>query len=348
MRGNTVIALLLAVIAILLGLLSYVARDEMREWFALEPHRPEVERRTDGPSGVVSIDAEAREASGIVVEPIAAVSAAPSREAFGMVLSAQPLVEARTRYRALAADSESVRAAVAAERAELDRLKALYADNRNVSERAVQAQDALVKGNAARLASADHNAQGVLASVRSQWGDTVVTWVREPKSRVIDDLAARRVALVQIALPEELAESAARLRIAVSPIGGKSAQLGRFVSAAPSGDPSLPGRSFLYTVDGKDLRHGLRVVANVSLEQAARRGVAIPRSAVVRFAGKTWAFVARDADTFERREVATGVEVDGGWLNSEGWAPGERVVVSGAQLLLSEERRPRAHGPDED
>jgi multidrug efflux pump subunit AcrA (membrane-fusion protein) len=103
-------------------------------------------------------------------------------------------------------------------------------------------------------------------------------------------------------------------------------------------------------MDGSELRAGARVVGRAETGREAVEGVAIPREAVVRFAGKTWAYVARgsDEDEFERREVAIDAPVAGGWLNGEGWKPGERVVVSGAQLLLSEERRVRAAGPDED
>ena len=43
------------------------------------------------------------------------------------------------------------------------------------------------------------------------------------------------------------------------------------------------------------------------------------------------------AQWFARREVVQARPVDAGWFVSEGFKPGEKIVVAGAQLLLSEE-----------
>jgi multidrug efflux pump subunit AcrA (membrane-fusion protein) len=42
-------------------------------------------------------------------------------------------------------------------------------------------------------------------------------------------------------------------------------------------------------------------------------------------------------DQFTRREVEHARPVEGGWFVAEGFKPGEKIVVGGAQLLLSEE-----------
>jgi multidrug efflux pump subunit AcrA (membrane-fusion protein) len=75
-------------------------------------------------------------------------------------------------------------------------------------------------------------------------------------------------------------------------------------------------------------------------------GVVVPASAVVWWQGRAWAYVERKTGTFSRSEVATDVPVPGGWFVSGGVAAGQRLVVRGAQMLLSEEGRGAVHGSE--
>ena len=66
-------------------------------------------------------------------------------------------------------------------------------------------------------------------------------------------------------------------------------------------------------------------------------GIIIPRTAVVRFGGKTWVYLHTGAETFMRREVTLGRPLQDGWLGASGLTAGDQVVTDGAQTLLSEE-----------
>src|SRR5262249_56860672 len=66
-------------------------------------------------------------------------------------------------------------------------------------------------------------------------------------------------------------------------------------------------------------------------------GIVIPRSALVRFSGRTWAYVEARAGRFTRREVVFDHPTETGWFVTSGFAPGDRVVVIGGEALLSEE-----------
>ena len=79
-----------------------------------------------------------------------------------------------------------------------------------------------------------------------------------------------------------------------------------------------------------------------------REGVLVPDAAVVWHGGKAWAYVKQGNDRFVRREVSTAQDLPGGWFNAEGFAAGEPVVVSGAQLLLSEELKYQIRNENED
>ena len=72
------------------------------------------------------------------------------------------------------------------------------------------------------------------------------------------------------------------------------------------------------------------------------KGVRIPASAVVWWEGKAWIYRQQQEGEFERIEIPTGHAVPDGWFvakGANGLSDADRVVVTGAQLLLSEELR---------
>ena len=65
--------------------------------------------------------------------------------------------------------------------------------------------------------------------------------------------------------------------------------------------------------------------------------VLVPRAALIRWEGKTWVYLQSSRDTFVRRAITLDRPTEQGWLLTAGVKPGERIVVRGAQALLSEE-----------
>jgi hypothetical protein len=78
--------------------------------------------------------------------------------------------------------------------------------------------------------------------------------------------------------------------------------------------------------------------------------VFVPAAAAVQWEGLSWVYVERPVEPgqsatrsqYVRERLDTSYPVEGGWLVSERFAAGDRVVVRGAQQLLSEEFRSRA------
>ena len=66
-------------------------------------------------------------------------------------------------------------------------------------------------------------------------------------------------------------------------------------------------------------------------------GVNIPAEAIVWYAGKPWAYIQIDDEHFSRRSLLNPIQASDSWLVKENFKVGERIVVSGAQTLLSEE-----------
>jgi hypothetical protein len=77
----------------------------------------------------------------------------------------------------------------------------------------------------------------------------------------------------------------------------------------------------------------------VDLGGAPRSGTVIPRSAVVHAAGRAWAYLQAGDLQFVRREIPLDHPAERGWFTTAHFHAGDRVVVAGGQILLSEESK---------
>jgi hypothetical protein len=110
------------------------------------------------------------------------------------------------------------------------------------------------------------------------------------------------------------------------------------VALAAAIDPKTQGQPLLFRVADPSLalRPGLSVTAWLEAPGPPRLGVVVSLSAVVRQSGRAWVYVQISEDQFARRAVNLEDPVPQGWF-TRSLSPGERVVTTGAQMLLSEE-----------
>jgi hypothetical protein len=115
---------------------------------------------------------------------------------------------------------------------------------------------------------------------------------------------------------------------------------GERIAVGSSVDPRVQSVSLVFHLKQTrpGLRPGLAVTARISLSGAARRGYLVPRAAVVHFRGKKYVYIEKGSGVFERREIEAPEPVDGGYFTTV-LREEDRVVVTGAQALLSEENR---------
>jgi hypothetical protein len=350
---TVIIAAMAVVAAVLLWAVVYVARDELR----LTRVKPEDELPVHSTVGTedgftsVRVTKESQALSGIVTGKLEGATARPSSDVNGVVVDIQPLIDLRARYAAAVADARALRAAATGSSAEYRRVKALYDDERNVSERTLQSAETQWKAYEARLLAADQLTRAVQDSIRGAWGEMLVRWATDPESAAFEALAQRRESLVLLTFPFDLQTQAGTAPVTIAPVSTQGeARPARYVAAAPQSDATLPGATYFYAANAQGLRVGMRVTGQLMLGGRARKGVVVPSAAVVWHAGKAWAYVRDDdePDVFLRKEVSTALEVKGGWFNTELFESDDEVVVSGAQLLLSEEFKYQIRNENED
>ncbi len=125
---------------------------------------------------------------------------------------------------------------------------------------------------------------------------------------------------------------------------------GEPLGPAPTASALTGGQTLLFRVEapvGNHLRPGIAVTALIPVSGPGLSGVLIPRSAVLRHGGRTWAYVKTGEDRFERRDVVLHNPAPNGWFATSGVSPGENVVVEGAQFLLSEELKAQIENEEE-
>lgn len=123
----------------------------------------------------------------------------------------------------------------------------------------------------------------------------------------------------------------------------------RLIGPASEADPVTRRPAFLYRAGRpwSGARPGLPVSARFGGGAALLPGVTVPAEAVVQWDGFAWVYVERGRGRFARQRITTDRPLDGAWFVAEGLAPGDGVVVRGAQALLSEEFRARINVGDE-
>lgn len=331
--------LLIIIVALAWGLV-YFARDEIAALNADEHEAktsPPAQTHSEDGATLVRVSEKTQKGSAIVTRPLEAHALQARAEIFGSVVNIQSLVEQRARFVAAQNEIRVVQASLTRSSAEYQRMQTLFRDKQMVSLRAVQAAESDWKSDQAKRASSESEVANIRATARQQWGDALSRMAFAP-GRDFDGLLSGQQVLVQLSWGTEQGEPPASIKI--SQVGGADySVVAQFVSAALQADSEVAGRTFWYRAPGTGLRVGMRVAATLDDAKGARNGVSVPFPAPVWHGGKAWVYVKRDDDSFERREVATAESTGDGWFNGAPFKAGDAVVVSGAQLLLSEEFR---------
>lgn len=268
-------------------------------------------------------------------------------------------VDLTTRLSEARADMEAAEARVNAARAAFERARILNADNKNISDRALQEAESSLKTEEAKLSAARRNVtEFEAASARQSSGTTPVPLVVSRGGEVVEVLARPNEAIESgqaILRVTRFDRLLARVDIPAGEVVDRNSSMARIVAVgqedhpfaaqrigvAPTVDPAIPGEGFLFRISGapRSLRPGAPVLAYLRAPGAAQEAVIVPQSAIVRFGGKTWAYRQLADDEFSRREVSLDRTTDRGVVARENLKAGERIVLKGAQLLLSEEQK---------
>ncbi len=301
-------------------------------------------------SGGVTLPAASVNASGITTAVLQATTQTRQAQATASVLDPQPLLALAAQLKA--AHANAVAAAVAAHSASVEakRTAALYHDGENASLQQVQATAALAAQAQAQQQIAQAQEVAARSSARAQWGPSLAALAaRGPQA--LNAYADGHSALLAVVLPPGLATPPGDT-IALS-LPDRSPLPAHLIGASPRADAVVQGATFFYRADGAGLLTDQRLSASVPLGSATQTGVTVPATAVIWYAGQPWAYVETAAGRYQRRPLSVDARNASGWFEASGFRAGERVVVRGGELLISQELLPPpgvkpAGGDDDD
>jgi hypothetical protein len=316
---------LLAILVILVWILAGTAKDEgdVAEQQAAAPPKISHGSRSEV---VVELSRDEQARIGLETERVNAVTQSQDVTAYGVVLDPAPLA-------ALDAELASARAAVAASRAEYERARLLHYEQQNVSLKDFETARAKFQADQAQL-----NLQ--YQRLADEWGVKITAMSPAERAGLIDALTKRVAGIIRLSLPlgQSPSQEPKEARIAV--LGYETHRLvTRSIWSAPTADSHLQGQGFLLEVEaqGFPLRPGTAVTGYLESPGTAKPGVVVPEAAVVRTGDRAWTYVQIAPSKFERRQLVVTSPAARGWFVTSGFAAGDRIVVTGAQTLLSEE-----------
>jgi RND family efflux transporter MFP subunit len=244
----------------------------------------------------------------------------------------------------LAAATEAGKAAQAA----YNRAAALNADNKNVSDRVLE--EALARLTAEKTRAA--GARALIASLEGSMSSTDARPVRIERGGEVVEVSAQPgeslepgAAILRVVQLDHLL---ARVEIPAGDKGpsGASVRLvtatGETLTGERASSAATPtGAAILYRVQKAGLKPGLAVSAWYPTGGAAKKALVVPKTAVVQQDGRTWVYVQTADERFARRAISLDLPAGDGYAVTRGFEPGEKVVTTGAQTLLSEEFKSR-------
>lgn len=271
----------------------------------------------------LKLDAAEQRQAGLSFAALEKMQRAPEVRGYGRVLDPASLATGLGEIGAAQAQLE-------ASAKEFQRLKVLHEQDQNASTRVLEAAQAAVKRD-----QIQHEAAQVRFA--AAWGRALAELPN--LNGVASALVAQQVALVRVDVPpgDPIPGSPTGARVALM-TGPDSLWPADLLGVAPAVDIQTQGSGFLFLVKTNVLRPNAAVLAWLSLPGELEAGVLIPRSAIVRHEGEAFVYVQTGDETFARHELELEHPLEQGWFTaSPELPPGTKIVITGAQQLLSEE-----------
>ncbi len=272
----------------------------------------------------------------------------PEQAVQGRIVDISPLLELRTRYRATLAEARIGETTMALAQKNRDRLARLSQES-IIATKDLVAAESMLATETTKAATQRHRLQELREEALQSWGPELFRLAIEEDSALWDALLKRQKVLVLVALPaNQSLPSGARTIYVARNRDREHAVRAELLSAAPNTDNFVQGETYFFHLDAARLRTGMRVDAWIPGDGQKLRGTFVPASAIVWYGGIPWVYLQIDRESYRRVAVTDYEEYGDGWFVRSGFQAESQLVVTGAQLLLSEELRGQIPREDDD
>ena len=273
----------------------------------------------------------------------------PEFKAYAEVVDIRELIQWRARLNQLRSAVTIASVTENANRLEWERLKKLAKGTGSVASKNVIYAETSWREAKANLNSAAFQLEDAKTELIQSWGESIANWVMDKSSKELERLINRHDTLLMVTLPIESSLPADVNVIRVSRAGGRaSARKAYFVSPAYVSAKQIQGETYYFRIATGKLRLGMRLDAWIPENSDPDSGFHIPDEAIVWYSGQPWAYIQLNEASYKRIPLSEGKLVAGGIFTQNEFEEGNEVVISGAQMLLSEEFRWQIHDEDDD
>lgn len=306
--------------------------------FADDGERIQQVKRVDG-YPVIVLDKETQQISGLQVIETLPANYRPEFIVFGKAVNIQPLLVLRNRYLQALTERNSAEAKFTQSEQSVKRMQDLFRHG-VAAKRRLQAQQSQWQVDRSQVDATHFQVQAVVDEARLNWGKPLTDWAMTADSDKLDAFLSGQQTLLQITLPSnrQLADDVQTIYVEASGDRSKAQEAG-LISMNPQIDNTVQGVSYFFRTQGKAIRTGMSVSAWIPEKKDSVPGVIIPKSALIWSMDQVFVYMKTGEEQFSRRMIGLAAPTADGYFIREGIKPGEHVVSTGGQMLLSEELR---------
>lgn len=309
-----------------------------------ESDKPYLQRTNAQP--VVEMNDQVQVTSGLKTVVVSSARHQAEFEVIGKVISLEPLLTLRERYLVANAELSGAKARLKQSGQSLQRQQDLF-QNGAMAKRFIQDQEAQVLSDQAIVDVSQVRLMKIKSETRLLWGNKIAELALSGQSNKLAGFLSGDQFILQITLPTNKQLDSKIDTIFVEPNGNRSkAYPAVLLSRSAQVDNGIPGESYFFQVSAANLRTGMKVTAWIPELAENDSGVIVPESALIWYMDQVYVYIKTSKDNFIRRMIKSFLKIPEGYFIAKDIKEGEAVVVTGGQMLLSEEMRVQI--PDED
>ena len=300
----------------------------------------------------INLPALVEKNSGIKLQKISISTHEQSIPSYGITVNLSPLLKNQNDFTNLKYQKTKLLAKLDEEAERISKLIILNKDNKNIADSVIHEKNIEISDLKNDIAIINNNIKTLLFNIDHRWGKDFKELIADSKNHYLEKLLLNEYRLIKITVPINQTLDITPKEIKVSPSNQpKKTYKATLISKAQDIDQGIQGKSFYYYVTENDLEIGLKLKAFIVSDkiESDNTYLFIPKESVIWSSGKAWVFIKNNEGNFLRRPLPRLLEIDGGWIIKEGIImKNDKIVVDGAQLLLSEEFKYQIKNENED
>jgi len=255
-----------------------------------------------------------------------------------------PLLQQRQLYLSVLSEKKALAIQLQKTDYTIQRLKKLQR-NKIISPRQLQEQQTQKALYQTELKQKQQKQENLYQQSTLRWGTQVTDWFLSENNPIVQKLSNASNTLYKIYTSSEQHSAPQTIHINAQAIRAQ-AHSAHFISSAPNTSIAKP--AFFYLSEQPTLQ-SVRVHTWLPLAKQ-RTGVIIPSSAIVWHLGDSYVYLQSDTDAeyFQRLRIQKPHAIDTQSYFVSDLQTGQKLVATGAQLLLSEEFRSQIPAEDDD